>query len=396
MAQVRRAVVAGAGIAGLSVALGLQRSGVQTTVLERRRDPSRLLTGGGFMLWHNAMLALRQLKLEDAVEAGGSPIWWHEFRNDKDRRLARWDIRPHAERTGARALALRRSVLNEALLEAVGDSVRMGHRVTGFEDDGERVTVRTDSGERLHADILIGADGTWSQVRSALRRGHDMPPRYAGYTAWQAIAQLPGEDVVPSGTFFNLWGRGGLRFLYCRLSAEEVYWDAITCDHVSVGFDLAAGDRRAVLGEAFAGWPAPIPQIIVATAEEAVLPIDIADRPPERDHHWGRGRVALIGDAAHPMTLNLSQGAGQAIEDGLVLSRLLTGEGQEDVAGAVRDFERIRRPRVSQMTTMARRIGDLGCWHGETRCRVRDRFMRIAFSTVAERKTYGLMMDLPF
>jgi 2-polyprenyl-6-methoxyphenol hydroxylase-like FAD-dependent oxidoreductase len=93
------------------------------------------------------------------------------------------------------------------------------------------------------------------------------------------------------------------------------------------------------------------------------------------------------------MTLNLSQGAGQAIEDGLVLSRLLAAGPP---AAAIAEFEQVRRERVSAMTRMAWRIGTLGCWHSDLSCRARDLFMRAAFSTVAERKTYELMMDIPF
>ncbi|WP_157406733.1 FAD-dependent oxidoreductase, partial [Actinomadura rubrobrunea] len=135
MAAVRNAIVVGAGIGGLTTAIGLRRAGIDTVVLERRSSPDRLLAGGGFMLWHNALLALRELKLDERVAEVGVEIVHHEFRSDRGRRLARWDIAPEAERHGAPALGLRRSALNTVLMEAAGDGVLLGRRCVGFEQD---------------------------------------------------------------------------------------------------------------------------------------------------------------------------------------------------------------------------------------------------------------------
>lgn len=391
---VRKAVVVGAGIGGLTTAIGLRQAGVEVTVYERRTEPSRLLTGGGFMLWHNAFVALRALALDEQVRNVSSEISFHEFRSDRGRRLARWAIAPESRRIGAPAVALRRSHLNSLLMREAGDAVVMGARYVGFDQDTDGVTVRFADGSTERADVLIGADGIRSTVRSTLRRGHDMAPRYAGYTAWQAIADLPGEDVVPSGTFFNLWGRGGLRFLYCRLNEREVYWDAITTDRVSAGFDMFRKDKRAVMCETYDDWPSPVPRILAATSDVAILPIDIADRPPAREPAWGHGRVVLIGDAAHPMTLNLSQGAGQAIEDGVVLSGLLAAE--PDTEAAIARYEKVRRERVDAMVRGAYRIGELGKLQGSLACRLRDAFMWASFGTVAKRGTYRLMMNFDY
>ena len=395
---VRKVVIVGAGIGGLTTAIGLRRAGVEVKVLERRHEPGRLLTGGGFMLWHNAFLALRHLTLDERVAKAGSEIVYHEFRSDRDRRLARWEIAQESERIGAPAIALRRSELNSLLLEEAGTAVVMGTQCVGLDQDDAGVTVRLADGSTERADVLVGADGIRSTVRVALRHGHDLPPRYAGYTAWQAIAVLPSQALVPAGTFFNLWGRRGLRFLYCRLNDREVYWDAITADRTSSGFDMLRHTRRDVMRLMYRSWPAPIPQIIEATAEEAILPIDIADRPPERERAWGHGRVVLVGDAAHPMTLNLSQGAGQAIEDGVLLSRLLAAVPATvpDIGTAIASYEAARRARVTSMVGNARRIGELGKWRGEPMCGVRDLFMRAFFGRFAKRGTYRLMMNAQF
>lgn len=389
-----RVIIAGAGIGGLTTAVALERAGIETVVLERRREPGLLLTGGGFMLWHNAFLALRELKLDEAVAAAGQEIDRHDFLTDRGGTLAVWSVGDATRRLGAPAVALRRSALNTVLMDAVGDRVRLGVGCDGYEQDADGVTVRLSDGSTERADLLIGADGLRSTVRATLRRGHDLPPRYAGYTAWQAITRLPGEDLVRSGTFYNHWGRGGLRFLYCRLNEEEVYWDAITCDHVSGAFDTIRHSKRDVLVDAYRRWPEPVGTLLRSTPEEAVLAVDIMDRPPERAGRWGHGRVLLIGDAAHPMTLNLSQGAGQAIEDAVVLGLMLAE--RPDVPQLVARFERHRMARTDDMVRTSYNIGRMGRWRGGTRTFLREQFMRVFFGSVGQQQSYKLMMDVDF
>ncbi|OLE21039.1 MAG: hypothetical protein AUG49_22975 [Catenulispora sp. 13_1_20CM_3_70_7] len=371
MAELDRVLIAGAGIAGLTTAVALQQAGVEAVVLERRHEPGKLLTGGGFMLWHNAFLALRELKLDEAVAAAGQEIDLHEFRTDRDRTLATWQVGRNAERIGAPAVALRRSELNRILMDAV-DDVRLGAAVTGYRQDAGGVTVELADGRTERGDVLIGADGLRSAVRATLRRGHDLPPRYSGYTAWQAITRLRGEDAVRSGTFYNLWGKGGLRFLYCRLNEEEVYWDAITCDHVSGAFDTVRHTKREVLHEAYRHWPEPVPQLIAGTDDDAILSIDIVD----------------------PMTLNLSQGAGQSIEDAVVLTRHLTGAAT--VPEAIAAYELQRRERAMAMVRTSWNIGAMGRWRDGFRSTLLHGFMKVFFGTVGQKSNLKLMMDVSF
>ncbi|MFF3905063.1 FAD-dependent monooxygenase [Streptomyces sp. NPDC001848] len=392
MATIRKALVIGAGIGGLTTAAGLLRQGIETEVFEARRSPGLLLTGGGFMLWHNAFLALRRIGLDEAVAADSVRMRFHEFRSDTGRRLARWHLDGPTERCGAPACALRRSSLHTVLTEAVGEHrMRLGSRLTGYTEDGDGVTAHFADGSSARGDVLIGADGLRSTVRAEMRRGFEPPPRYAGYTAWQAITRLPGETLVPTGTFFNLWGRGGLRFLYCRLNEKEVYWDAITSDRASAGIDTVRRGRRDALAAAYRRWPDPVGRIIASTEEEAILPVAIHDRPPRGG--WAHGRVVLVGDAAHPMTLNLSQGAGQAIESGVALAAVLGRTRPADVPRALRAFEESRASRAADMVTTSWRIGTLGLVHSAPLCRLRDLMMYAFFDSVARGQSYGLMLD---
>ena len=124
---------------------------------------------------------------------------------------------------------------------------------------------------------------------------------------------------------------------------------------------------RAGLRALFAGWHAPVHTLLEATPEEAILRGDVFDRPPSSA--WGRGRVTLLGDAAHPMTPNLGQGACQAIEDAVVLARCLA-ERCDEVA--LRRYEDRRRRRANQVVISARRLGTIAQWDGKLLCRLRD------------------------
>ncbi|MFB7678186.1 FAD-dependent monooxygenase [Kitasatospora purpeofusca] len=392
MTTIRKALVIGAGIGGLTTAAGLLRQGIDCEVFEARPTPGRLLTGGGFMLWHNAFLALRRIGLDEAVAADAVRMRFHEFRSDSGWRLARWRLDGPTARAGAPACALRRSTLHTVLTEAVGEHrIHLSRRFTGHTEDADGVTAHFEDGSTARGDVLIGADGLRSTVRTTMRNGFEPPPRYAGYTAWQAITQLPGESLVPTGTFFNLWGKGGLRFLYCRLNEHEVYWDAITSDRAGGRIDTLRLPRGAALAAAYRDWPDPIRRIISSTDEQAILPVPIHDRPPTGG--WSKGRAVLVGDAAHPMTLNLSQGAGQAIESGVVLADMLGRCEPGAVPATLRAFESARRARAADMVTTSWRIGTLGLAHNGPLCRLRDVMMFTFFDSVARNQSYSLMLD---
>lgn len=387
MSHSHRVVIVGAGIGGLTAATALTKAGMDVTVLERAPTLDAISTGGGLVLWHNAVLALEELGLGDAIGAAGHELRSHEFRSARGPWLARWPVADMAVVYGAPAYAIQRSTLHRMLAEVAGGSLRFGARCLDVEYTPDEVVLHLADGTRVQADLCVGADGLRSTVRRALR-GHEVPPRYAGYTAYQAVLHFPGRPVA-DGTFGNLWGRG-LRFMYFRLDDEgTVYWDAVISDQVLAGQQAEPQPGR-LLRRLFAGWPEPVEELINATLEEEkILAIDIHDRPPVTG--WTGMRVALLGDAAHPMTFNLGQGACQAIEDALALTSSL--RAQPDIATALRDYETFRHPRVSEIVRTSWLIGSIGRWRSRTACLARDAIMRATFNRIAMRKSYELMMD---
>lgn len=352
-------MIAGAGIGGLTAAIALKRAGHRVRVLERASSIKPV--GAGLTVQINAVRALETLGLADAVKRAGRELTVMDVRAADGRLLQRADVAAMTARFGGSQVAIHRAALHEVLLREAGDVVTLGAGVTGFREVGGAVEATLSDGGAVSGDLLVGADGIHSAVRAALHG--ESPPRYSGYTSWRGVC--PDGSLVSDGC--EAWGRGR-RFGYVPI-AEGVYWFAV--DDRPEG-ERDAGDVKAALRGMFAGWHRPIPSLIDATPAEAILRTDIHDRDPITG--WGRGRVTLLGDAAHPMTPNLGQGACQAIEDGVVLARAVQRHGV--TAEALRRYERAREAHTARVVMEARRFGVVGQASNPLLVRLRDLVVR--------------------
>jgi 2-polyprenyl-6-methoxyphenol hydroxylase-like FAD-dependent oxidoreductase len=254
--------------------------------------------------------------------------------------------------------AVHRADLQVLLVREVGEgTLRLSAEVEGFEQDEGGVTVFLGGGEE-RADILVGADGLRSKTRAALFGPEKS--RHTGYTVWRAVVELaePGEELLPWGTGFESWGRGA-RFGCAHIGKGRVYWFATDNAPKSEkdGPPGSAAGPKEMLPRLLGSWHRTVGELIEATVEDAILRTDIYDREP-LDEHWGEGRVTLLGDAAHPMTPNLGQGAGQAMEDAVVLARCLREGGA--TADSLRRYGRLRCDRAAMVVRRSRRVGMVG------------------------------------
>ncbi|MEZ4409873.1 MAG: FAD-dependent monooxygenase [Polyangiales bacterium] len=359
-------VIAGAGIGGLTAAIALKRAGHRVRVLERATSIKPV--GAGLTVQINAVRALESLGLADAVKRAGRELTVMDVRTADGELLQRADVREMTARFGGSQVAIHRAALHEVLLREAGDVVTLGAGVTGFREVGAVVEATCSDGSTVSGDVLVGADGIHSAVRAALHG--ESAPRYSGYTSWRGVC--PDASRVSDGC--EAWGRGR-RFGYVPI-AEGVYWFAV--DDRPEG-ERDAGDVKATLRGMFAGWYGPIPSLIDATPAEAILRTDIHDRDPIAN--WGRGRVTLLGDAAHPMTPNLGQGACQAIEDGVVLARAVQKHGV--TAEALRRYERAREAHTARVVLEARRFGVVGQASNPLLTSLRDFVVRVTPSSLA-------------
>jgi 2-polyprenyl-6-methoxyphenol hydroxylase-like FAD-dependent oxidoreductase len=273
------------------------------------------------------------------------------------------------KKIGTPSAAVHRADLQELLVREVGErTLRLGAEVRAFEQDESAVRVLFADGSQEDADILVGADGVCSRVRAVLFGPEE--PRYAGYTVWRAVVE-PGEELLPWGTSFESWGRG-TRFGCAHIGGGRVYWFATANapEGEKDGPHGSPAGAKARLLRLFVRWHGPLGDLVEATEEGAILRTDIYDREPLGER-WGEGRVTLLGDAAHPMTPNLGQGACQAIEDAVVLARCLGESGA--TAEAVRRYERLRSNRAAMVVRRSRRVGAVGQVENPVPCWLRDR-----------------------
>ncbi len=362
-----KVMVAGAGIGGLSAAIALRRAGFEVTVFERAAELREV--GAGLLLAANAQKALGKLGLAETVARLGTPASAGEIRSWRGKELASIPASELERRVGAPSAAVHRADLQALLVREVGEgTLRLGAEVTGFEHDEGSVRVFLAGGGEDRGDILVGADGLRSKTRSALFGPEK--PRYAGYTAWRAVVE-PKEELLPWGRGFESWGRGA-RFGCAHIGEGRVYWFATANapEGAKDGQPGSPAGPKATLLRLFKGWHRPIGQLIEATEEDAILRTDIYDREPLGER-WGEGTVTLLGDAAHPMTPNLGQGACQAVEDAVVLARCLR-EGRA-TADSLRRYERLRSGRVAMVVRRSRRVGMVGQVENPVLCRLRDR-----------------------
>jgi FAD-dependent urate hydroxylase len=367
MKRSARIAVAGAGIGGLTAAIALRQAGFEVLVIERAEELREI--GAGLLLAANARKALGKLGLAEEVGSLGTPASAAEVRSWRGEVLASIPAGELEKRVGAASAAIHRADLQVLLLREVGEGLlRLGSEVAGFEQGEVGVTVLFVDGSEERADLLVGADGLRSRIRTALFGPEE--PSYAGYTAWRAVVK-PEKELLPWGTGFESWGRGA-RFGCAHIGKGRVYWFATknTSEGAKDGSPGTPDGSKARLLRLFGSWHRPIGELIEATDENAILRTDIYDREPLGER-WGKGKVTLLGDAAHPMTPNLGQGACQAIEDAVVLARCLGERGT--TAEALRSYERLRSDRVAMVVRRSRRVGSIGQVKNPAICWLRDR-----------------------
>ncbi|MEU7856642.1 FAD-dependent monooxygenase [Nonomuraea sp. NPDC049141] len=306
-----RAVVIGGGIGGLTAGIALRRKGWDVIVLECA--PKLEPVGSGVAVAANALKALDVIGLGDRVRKLSRIQGQVGVRHQNGRWLTHTTEDKAQKLYGDSVVILLRADLVDVLVEGLGhEHLRLNTAVTGV--DADRGIVRTGDGD-MEADLIVAADGIHSATRAALFPEHPGPV-YSGVTAWRGLVPALGREFQSTET----WGKG-LLFGAHQMTDELVYYYATDLSPAGA----VHADEREELLRRFGGWHDPIPALIRRSDNARILRNDLYyfDTPLPAMH---RGRVALIGDAAHPMTPNLGQGACQAIEDAIILALAANGE----------------------------------------------------------------------
>ncbi|OBF20637.1 FAD-dependent monooxygenase [Mycobacterium sp. ACS4331] len=346
MAKRLRAAVIGGGIGGLSTALALHRIGAHVRVYERAHRLGDV--GAGVSLQRNSQRVLDRLGVGARVRRFGSLLPEFEFFTP-DGTLVSHEMYS----VGAWPLALRRADLVAALASSLPPgTVCTGHRCVLFGQDEDSAVVGFDNGALVRADVVIGADGIHSTLQRHVLEAGD--PVFSGMVAYRGLIPSGRLPTWPRGLV--TWGGDGRHLLTYPVRAGRFvnYVGFVPADEGMVETWSAPGDPAALVA-AFAGWAPPTRHLL--SRVESTFRWGLYDRDPLP--RWTTGRLALLGDAAHPMLPHLGQGANQAIEDALALAILLRGVPAADVPDALTRYETLRRGHTARVQHDARINGHL-------------------------------------
>jgi 6-hydroxynicotinate 3-monooxygenase len=343
--------IVGAGMGGLATAAALRLVGIDVTVYEQAPQFARI--GAGIQIGCNAMKVLRKLGLEPMLRGQSFyPRSW----NNRDWRTGdiKFDMifgETAEAKFGAPYLLAHRGDLHAALASAVpGECIRLGHRLVGLDQAGEAMRLTFANGATAAADAVIGADGVHSTVRDILFGA--TPVNFTGRIAYRTTypAALLGEHRI--GDCTKWWGEDRhIVIYYVKPDRSEVY---LVTSQPEPEFRIESWSAKGDVTElrkAFAGFDREVEQVLAACPDVHKWAIVDRDALP----HWQQGRVTLLGDACHPMTPYMAQGAAMAIEDAAVLSRCLDGVAREGIADALRRFEATRKDRASRVQETSRK-----------------------------------------
>jgi FAD-dependent urate hydroxylase len=328
-----RVLVVGGGVAGLATARALYRRGIECDVVERAQGWTH--PGAGMYLPANSVRALDRLGLQLPVLERAQQIVRQLFLDHRGRLLLDAELARVWGSTGP-CLALGRRDLHEVLRDGI--AVRLTMQVDTLREDGTQVHAAFADGSSADYDVVVGADGVHSSIRTTACGGAH--PDFLRRVSWRFLV-----DGFAGISTWTVWLGHDRTFLAVPLGAGRLYCYADL--DASEPIDPSGSDPAA-LAELYGRFAEPVPAILaaqLATGQAAYFsPIEEVAHEP-----WVRGRVALVGDAAHAMSPNMAEGAGMALEDALVIADTLASGAPLDA------FEARRRPRVAFVRAQTRR-----------------------------------------
>jgi len=352
MSSIRKVLVVGGGPSGMSLAICLRREGIEVDLIER--DPQWQPIGAGLSLNGASLKAFQRVGVLDRLRAEGHLHSGLDLLDVSGRLLHRVSPPPDPDGIPVGGGILR-TVLHRILAEAMqaqGTRVRLSVRLSSLEDRGAQVVVRSTDGEEHSYDLVVGADGLHSQVRDLVFP--DVPrPRFTGQGCWRAVFERP-PDLDRVQMFMDSHHKAGLN----PVSRDEMYMFLL--EHVPDNRRMPEDQWIPLLAERltpFGGiWPvlraalSPRSRISYRPLETLLLPAP-----------WFRGRVVLIGDAAHATTPHAAYGCGLAVEDAVVLAEEVARESS--LESALRRFMQRRFERCRAIVEGSARLGELEMAH---------------------------------
>lgn len=358
--------ILGGGVAGVSTAIALKQQGFEVRVYERHTAASDI--GAGIVVWPNAAFVLERLGILNEIERlSGHPTQMQRFSQAGDD-LGTMDIEVINQQMGYPSLSILRRDLQAILiakLESLGVSIIYGHQVTGIDTTPMKTAeVRFQTGLRISADVIVGADGRMASHARRYVLG-DNAPVYQGFINWVGVFESD-EDTFPEVAIADYWGTGD-RFGVVPVNRRKAYWAGATACP-----DRGARDSpndKAELNRLFADWPEPVHKIIEQTPAERINKIYVHDHNPTRT--WHKHNLILIGDAAHAPLPTSGQGACQALEDAWHFARCLV-EHDDALPLSFEAFTNLRFEKTANIIMAGREVAAALFNRDEAFCKARN------------------------
>jgi salicylate hydroxylase len=336
--MIKKVAIIGAGLGGLAVAIALHRKGIDAQVYEKARFLRAV--GAGLSIVPNGLNSLEAIApgIVESLKQAGSQTRMLTLKKSTGEIIGQQAVNL-MEKYGQPMLQIRWSCLQEILAAALPtENIHLNYRCIGFEQNDKGVEVYFDGSKKVEAELLIGADGLNSAVRQTMIG--DGEPDYAGRISWRAVLQYSHEMLHPHEVM-SMTAPDGKIFGFFDLGGGYIMWSAAALSPDKL-MNQSADDVKSCVQEKFTDWAEPVQAIIEATNAEDIVERPICDRPPLSE--WSRGRVTLLGDAAHPMVPLLGQGANTAFEDAWELSQCLCHT--PSLTAALASYEQSRKPRT--------------------------------------------------
>lgn len=330
-----KVIITGAGIGGLTAGIALRRAGCEVEIYDRVKELRPV--GAGISLWSNGAKVLAHLGMGEQLAAIGGTMNQIAYHHKTGTQLNEISLLPLIDAVRQRPYPVARRDLQNMLLAAYGDEIRLNHRCIDVAEDETGVTVFFENGYQAKGDVLIAADGLHSTIRKyVLGDEVDIEPKYAGYVNWNGLVPA-STDLVPKKSWVIYVG-DHQRASMMPIGGDRLYFFFDV--PLAQGTPCNPENFKAELKEYFQGWASPVQMLIDRFNPDEVARIEIHDAGPF--NRYVRGRVALLGDSAHATCPDMGQGGCLALEDALVISDYLLNTD----AGVEHAFQRYEAERI--------------------------------------------------